>query len=144
MLKHYDLLSDAMLEGAKLRPQGRRALVDTKGRTCALGAANHAIYGVPDPPINLYSETSWDFLLKSTTEACPVRKCSANLRIVEKLRVLELIEHLNDDHKWTREQIAGWLSTVEERLGMVEIVSDDVKAQPLSIDAVESCTLGSL
>jgi hypothetical protein len=33
--------------------------------------------------------------------------------------------HLNDHHKWTREQIADWLELEEEKLGYVTIAEPE-------------------
>src|SRR5688572_14543061 len=105
-------LSEAIRLGAMLKPQGFRALRDG-GRTCAYGAAYEAA-GVP------FEE--WRKLPKDVAEArlaevfpiiptlfhpCPA--CGLNFWIAAGI----VITHLNDTHRWTREQIADWVETIE-------------------------------
>ena len=81
-------LSEAIRIGAKIRPQCTYSYF-TRGKSCALGAAAEALYGVTEKTF-------------STTH---INKITSKLsRVV----VSEIIER-NDDLHWTREQIADWL-----------------------------------
>jgi hypothetical protein len=42
---------------------------------------------------------------------------------------------LNDEHKWTREQIADWLEKEEEKLGFITIVEAE-SSSPVEVVAV--------
>jgi hypothetical protein len=100
-------LASAIRAGAARRPQqafgdyyvGRRA-------SCALGAAYEGIYRLAEdmggkrPTKDLV----WFFdCLESTVRRCPVEGCR------KRLLLSALIVHLNDNHMWSREQIATWL-----------------------------------
>lgn len=116
-MKNYRLLSDAILDGAKLRRQGYDRCVDMEGRTCALGAAIHAIDGEPSEAYHLIHE-AFPRLAQAFSK-CPDMLCrDTNLTIVD------LVPHLNDFHRWTREQIAAFVSTIEEKLGLVEVLTE--------------------
>jgi hypothetical protein len=103
-------LSEAILLGSTLKPQAFGPAFDGKG-TCALGAAKDAIG-------NLYLD-KWGFLIWPWTMnpdlylECPCLGCGSYLtRYQGPLRV---IIHLNDDHEWTRERIAGWVASIEAK-----------------------------
>jgi hypothetical protein len=100
-------LADAIRAGASRRPEqafgdyfvGRRA-------SCALGAAYEGIYrlakdmGGQRPTRDLV----WFFdCLESSVRRCPVDGCK------KRLLLSAMIVHLNDNHLWSREQIATWL-----------------------------------
>jgi hypothetical protein len=95
-------LSEAMRLGAMLKPQGFRALIGLRGRTCALGAALDAI-GCLDlgtiPPMWYWAVECIGF--------CPA------CRRPHRRDVVALIAHLNDRHHWTRERIAELIATIE-------------------------------
>ncbi|MEZ5291931.1 MAG: hypothetical protein R2745_12670 [Vicinamibacterales bacterium] len=102
------LLADAIRTGAERRPEqafgdyfhGRHA-------SCALGAAYEGMYRLPDdmegrrPTKDL--EEYFD-CLDGTIRRCPVDGCRKTLVLSA------IIVHLNDDHRWDREAIAGWLA----------------------------------
>lgn len=123
-------LSEAIRLGSLLRPQKLRGNLSTNGvpigqitswdqvtETCALTAALQAIGRVwrrcdgvmggvrgdtvPGTMIIDYP-ASWMFVVPP----CPV--CAKSWRAV-----YNMVPHLNDDHEWTREQIADWVATVE-------------------------------
>jgi hypothetical protein len=101
-------LATAILNGADRRPEqafgdyfhGRHA-------SCALGAAYEGMYRLPDdmegrrPTRDL--EAFFD-CLEGTVRACPGEGCRKVLTLAA------LIVHLNDAHRWTREQIAAWVA----------------------------------
>jgi hypothetical protein len=109
-------LATAILNGADRRPEqafgdyfhGRHA-------SCALGAAYEGLYRLPDdmdgrrPTKDL--EAFFD-CLEGTVRACPGEGCRKVITLAA------LIVHLNDAHRWTREQIAAWVA--DERAGATE------------------------
>lgn len=129
-------ISDAIRIGSKIRPQqfggfyGARTregtilgLAEDRVTSCALGAAFEAVHLKREPvrtsgpwvgrnvtdAINLSEPAyvlpeAWNWILRQTT-ACPVCK-------IEFLAV-NLISHMNDDHKLSREAIADFVETVE-------------------------------
>lgn len=119
-------LSEAIRLGSMLKPQGFGALHSFRSRwfrrsevaSCALGAAVDAAgcptrpisnsTGLPTrgtaiPTVSVEVPSSWAFLLATWA-------CSACYKID---RIDRLITHLNDDHRWTREQVADWVATIE-------------------------------
>lgn len=131
-------LSEAIRLGAMLRPQlhgGMYSLRDVavpgdvlglrreRVASCALGAAYEAVSAgrrmVPSTGESRpfrgdavaagemieIIDTPHEWRVLFITVACPM--CAA----VE--QVLRTIPHLNDDHIWTREQIADWVATIE-------------------------------
>lgn len=117
-MNNYKLLSDAIIDGSRLAEQGFGQLLNSQGHTCALGAASQAISGDAQEGYDLDRGTFASTLDVKTS--CPVPDCSypASCTIIT-------IQHLNDDHLWSRERIAGFVATVEEKLGLCEIISDD-------------------
>ncbi len=107
-------LSDAILIGRTLRPQttGEFFKIDvrrddvTSYRSCALGAAAEAVAGAkaletdPDGVLEILKREFPE--LSKEQLACPVCGLTGLLSTT--------IINLNDDHDWTREQIARWLS----------------------------------
>jgi hypothetical protein len=120
-------LSEAIKRGAKLRPQGfdQFFTVDESGMTevpvwysCALGAAAEAAnpdviyrddqYG--DEPDEEEADRTLQREFNDTLEietSCPV---SSECRTAV---VFDVISHLNDTHRWTREAISDWVATLE-------------------------------
>lgn len=99
-------LARAILDGAHARPeqafgdyfQGRRA-------SCALGAAYEGMYHLPLDASGIrpkHLERLFD-CLEYTLRSCP-EGCK------KRLFLGAMILHLNDDHHWTREAIAHWVS----------------------------------
>jgi hypothetical protein len=105
-------LSEAIRLGAMLRPQQAFYVQFDEGEnaTCALGAAAEAA-GILDLSVpNGYSgkaPEAWRPLVM-TRSACP----ACGLRAT---RVDNQIIHLNNYHRWTREQIADWVETIEAK-----------------------------
>lgn len=113
-------LSEAIRLGSMLKPQD---LVGFRrgGRSCALGAACDAL-GVP-----VHHEDDFAFGLHALNTEFPQLTLPARCPACSALRGLwrrwrdeeydlgDVIIHLNDDHKWTRERISDWLATIERR-----------------------------
>lgn len=108
-------LSEAIRLGSMLHPQCFDVLehvVDGKTvGTCAIGAASEAGYDISYR--NIVGEH--DLLM---CPSCP-----------ELHDLQEIIEHLNDYHRWTRERIADWIDTVEPA------ETPDAAPQPVAVFA---------
>lgn len=89
-------LSDAIRLGAMMKPQCYGSYHKGKG-SCAIGAALDAV-GAEECD----EEVLWPWLEK--LEDCPVCNQADGETI---------IPHLNDKHRWTREQIADFVQTIE-------------------------------
>jgi hypothetical protein len=98
-------LSEAIRLGAMLRPQVRGRLF-AHGGSCALGAAKESIgmKGKRMADGSPFIFTSyWEWLGRIVT--CPgCKKPGA---------VESTVICLNDEYRWTREQIAAWVETIE-------------------------------
>ncbi|MFN2445487.1 MAG: hypothetical protein ABR606_07880 [Vicinamibacterales bacterium] len=103
-------LASFIRAGAERRPdqafgdyfKGQRA-------SCALGAAYEGMYRLPRQVEGMHptKDLEWFFdCLEGTVRRCPGEGCS------KKLVLSAIIVHLNDDHRWSREQIAQWLEAV--------------------------------
>lgn len=130
-------LSEAIREGAKLRPQLRRPNEGDYGfsanreiSSCAMGAAFEAAGLVkvfdagndwPDQEtakdVNVFH--IWPVLYRQLEDEelvkLGLRWCCAVIRFDPMLS--EVITHLNDYHGWTREQIADWVEGIERQHG---------------------------
>lgn len=71
--------------------------------SCALGAAYEAMYRLPKTPGRPTRDLDWFFDCLDSVKPCPGDGCT------KRLNLAAIIVHLNDDHRWTREQIAQWL-----------------------------------
>ena len=106
-------LSEAIKNGAKIRPQCYGGLFQIDGseiKSCALGAALEGA--------GLYTPSEEELLASTTLFnawpelgggdcLCPSKRHPSD--DTEEFHLEILIEHLNDTHRWTREQIAEWL-----------------------------------
>lgn len=97
-------LARAIMRGVNRRPvQSFGEYFGEDGGSDALGAAYEGIFLLPRD-VRGYHPRVWrlfDFL-ESTARHCPAG-CH------KYLPVAALMVHLNDDHHWTREQIADWV-----------------------------------
>jgi len=124
----YCSLSSAIRAGSALGPQAFGEWRDDNGATCALGAAAAAELGAEyEGGINLgefwpYGDTARTF--------CP-KGCFPYSNV----HVFGLVVHLNDAHKWTREQIADWLESEEEKLGFVTLVEPGEERELATVSA---------
>jgi hypothetical protein len=95
-------LSEAILLGAMMRPQAFRALL-TDDRACALGGALLAVGATAEPALrSVRNRWPWAFIVSANCPDCG-RSCP----------VFGVITHLNDNHRWTREQVATWVAGIE-------------------------------
>lgn len=117
-------LSEAIRLGSMMKPQIYGEISSGQG-TCALGAAIEAAGLTPEPAVpgivtgsGRITETAkaGDIIIH-TPEAwhaffhgyhpCPACRVSSY--------GMRAIGHLNDEHRWTRERIADWVETIENR-----------------------------
>jgi hypothetical protein len=108
-------LAKAIRLGAARRPQCFGSYFDERGGSCALGAAYDGMYEMPrekrEPgevvPRNL---ERLFHCLEDIVKQCPIRPNVGEAACRKRLPLGAMIVHLNDDHGWTREHIAEWLS----------------------------------
>ena len=97
-------LAQAIMTGVRRRPvQSFGEYFGEDGGSDALGAAYEGIFLLPRD-VRGFHPRVWrlfDFL-ESSARHCPAG-CHKYLPIAA------LMVHLNDDHQWSREQIAGWI-----------------------------------
>ena len=104
-------LASFIRAGAERRPEqaygdyfkGQRA-------SCALGAAYEGMYRLPRQAEGLHptKDLEWFFDCLEGT----IRRCPGGDGCQKRLSLASIIVHLNDDHRWSREQIAQWLEAV--------------------------------
>ena len=96
--------------GATRRPeQAYGDYFKGKFASCALGAAYEGMYRLPEnvEGTRPTKDLEWFFdVLEGTIRTCPMDGCK------KKLVLSALIVHINDAHRWSREQIATWLESV--------------------------------
>ena len=139
-MRHFCSFSEAIREGAKLAPQAFNLFL-REGATCAMGAGIHACLDRPVSPFDFFPEALREFCWNNpqykylvTTQAAPPCGCEGPLlegcvdlafyRVADN-SLNNLIVHLNNHHRWTREAIADWLETEEEKLGFVHLVESE-------------------
>ncbi len=114
--------SEAMRLGAMLSGQAFGLLEASDGRTCAMGALRKAV-GLPVRGMSKLERWSTQARLKRqfpilamTPEAfCP----GCRLQVFEGVVLVDLIVHLNNDDRWSRERIADLVQKYEERAAAV-------------------------
>lgn len=116
----YGSFSDAIRVGAELRPQAFDRYFGNGG-SCAYGAALEAITGKEDAD-PWGAVEAFGYLLNQGS-SCPAG-CDQPEPFVS---IAAIIFHLNDDHRWAREQIADWLQSEEDKLGYVTITESVVE-----------------
>ena len=105
-------LAGAILEGSKRRTD--QAFGDYyRGRnsSCALGAAYEGMYRLPNNAGGLRPTKDLEWFFDCLEGS--VRKCPHGNGCVKTLSLAAIMVHLNDDHKWSREDIAGWIETLK-------------------------------
>ena len=115
-------LSEAIRIGAAIKPQTFGAYSDNVG-TCALGAMWDAFRTQPAVVQNRLFNEAFMFAEQEMTlkENCPA--CGLNRKFPNNQH--NLIPHLNDYHKWSREAIADWLETMEVKYGIRPMVASE-------------------
>jgi hypothetical protein len=100
-------LAEFIRDGMKRRPdQAFGDYFAGDSASCALGAAYDAMYRLPKNADGQRPsrDLDWFFDCLDTVKACPVDGCK------KKIFLAALIVHLNDDHRWSREDVADWLA----------------------------------
>ena len=92
-------LSEAISLGSMLSSQAIGRYIDGQGGRCAWASASDAI----GQPIDLRMFDAWTWTRRRVQ--CPVCRATAP--------VTSMIVHLNDGHRWSRQSIADWISTIE-------------------------------
>ena len=98
-------LSEAIWIGAKLRPQAFNTEFDGTG-TCAFGAAHEARGIEPHRLRTVLLPPEWQWV-HHKSGICP--GCGSHVPTVAAI----ISSHLNDAHRWTRERISLWVTTIE-------------------------------
>ena len=82
-----------------------------KYASCALGAAYEGMYRLPTNAEGQRptKDLEWFFDCLEGT----VRRCPGGDGCKKTLSLAAILVHLNDDHKWSREQIATWLDSLK-------------------------------
>ena len=100
-------LAEFIRTGMKKRPdQAFGDYYQGQSASCALGAAYEAMYRLPTDANGQRPtrDLDWFFDCLDTVKRCPGEGCT------KRLFLAALLVHLNDDHRWSREQIASWLA----------------------------------
>lgn len=100
-------LSDAILKGCEMRPvQSFTNYGVSGGPACVQGAALvGAGIDAHDESVRSLMYETWPWVI--TELRCP--SCGSSLE----MSVIGVLFKLNDIHRWTRERIAAWVTTVE-------------------------------
>lgn len=99
-------LAEYIRTGSTRGPQCFGSYFDEKGGSCALGAVYDAVYHLPRDHGKLIPDHLERLFrcLDEVTKRCPHEGCK------KRLPLAPMLVHLNDDHIWTRERIADWLT----------------------------------
>jgi hypothetical protein len=101
-------LAQYLRTGAGRRPE--QAFGDYyRGRnaSCALGAAYEGMYRLPSQAGGLRPTKDLEWFFDCLEGS--VRRCPGGDGCKKSLSLAAIMVHLNDDHRWSREQIAQWL-----------------------------------
>lgn len=96
-------LSEAIRLGTMMTSQAFRVVFRGDG-ACAWGAALLAVGAPPERAVRSAARNRWPWAFAVSVN-CP--SCGRS-RLV-----CEVIAHLKDDHRWTREQIGAWVAEIE-------------------------------
>jgi hypothetical protein len=100
-------LADAIRVGSQRGPQCFGSYFDEKGGSCALGAVYEGVYHLPRGHGKLVPN-HLERLFRCLDEM--TKRCPHQQGCIKRLPLAAMIVHLNDDHRWSREQIAEWLT----------------------------------
>lgn len=114
-------LCDAIREGAKKRPQAFEEYFDEDNTelseeaeptlcSCALGAAFEGVNVGPGVECNSGTLRKLFPVLKRDGVECPVEVCEERFADAP---LINVVAHLNDYHRWQREEIADWVEQFE-------------------------------
>ena len=106
--------------GKQFKPVPSKKMLQEKFEQTKQYLAETAIVGLhPDTGTIVQRNLKKLFPALSKTAKCP--KCSTSKQSIFKT-LDRMIIHLNDEHKWTREEVADWLESLDIDLGMKENV----------------------
>lgn len=119
------LLSTAILEGCKLSPRQAYGYYNVDGATCAMGAAQLAVGYI----VTQFNSEAADKLTQLWAGhddryhqlqlgICPACSKTFGERCWSAYLMHNLVPHLNDNHRWTREHIAEYVAEQEFALGI--------------------------
>jgi len=130
--KHFCSFSEAIREGARLRPQAFGELL-LDGKTCAIGAGLEAMGYADIGDSWLDAARKYPYLAIHRTEGfpCPIPECFCQPSFLYRVVI-----HLNDHHRWSREQIADWLESEEEKLGFVTLIEGESSRAQVEVSEV--------
>jgi hypothetical protein len=129
-------LSDAIRLGSTLGPQcfGQYTISGDNG-SCALGAAILAV----DHDEEDVSQLLIHFPELLLRVVCPDSGTCLNLSFSGRRDFRDVIVHLNDTHRWTREAIADWVDQVCIEQGYVH-QEETIQQEPNQIETEELVT----
>lgn len=105
-------LAEFIRQGAKRRPdQAFGDYYSGRSASCALGAGYEGMYRLPDQAGNIRPTKDLEWFFDCLGGS--VRKCPGGDGCKKSLSLAAIMVHLNDDHKWSREQIASWLDNLK-------------------------------
>src|SRR5689334_22657934 len=115
-MKHFCSFSEAIREGIPQSSQAFGRATDHNGGRCVLETARRAM------DVGHYHDVVDDYPYLLAVVDCPARECKFHAPIKDRnFKEMGVLVHLNDAHRWSREQIADWLESEEEKLGYVTI-----------------------
>ena len=113
-------LADAIRKGAMQRGQARWVLYDPINHTsCVLGAAFEGVSGMDAAAFDFNAAAMLWTMFPQLVEpiACPTcHSIQCPFRAGPPTLAEIIAHHLNDQHGWTREEIADWLDTLPPNL----------------------------
>jgi hypothetical protein len=108
-------LSEAIRMNGMMKPQGFGPWSMTSlSAPCALGGALQILgrQCTEETGPNYFAlNEQWEWLLPN--QECPIPDCNYGKTPQSNTNATCVIFHLNDDHRWTRQQIADWVETIE-------------------------------
>ncbi len=124
-------LSEAILLGSVGTEQAH-SYAAGKGKACALEAAVIAI-GKPKSEWERVGVTYWDWT--NVKSPCPHKNWYGQCK--EHDTIGDIIWHLNDNHEWTRPQIAAWVASVEpqEEVKEESCQNENLKKMPQTVQS---------
>jgi hypothetical protein len=113
-------LSEAIEAGARLRPQSFGYYFTGTARADACSCVFGAVYEVtyPDAPLShdavvtIFDTMADEYPLLNSLEKIFCPECAGD--VVTHDNLTNIIIHLNDDHRWTRERIAEYVRRFEQ------------------------------
>lgn len=120
-------LFEAMLKGAKMKPQVFGTTFE-KGGSCAVGAVidGAGIQGDTYSQLRLAGEL-FPLMGMLNIKSCPVQGCAPSWG-----QGNALIPHLNDQHRWSRENIAYYIRDTYEK----DVVAETTTAKGKQYESV--------